>query len=81
MRCVFLWLYFECIIAEHNKQFLSYSYLTGRHNENGHIYGNNKKHERVHLTQLPPYCINASVNRVSIASDNGLAPVRRQAII
>ena len=34
------------------------------------------------LTQLPLYCrIYASENGISIGSDNGLSPIRRQAII
>ena len=33
------------------------------------------------LTHLPLVRIYASVNRVSNASDNGLSPIRRQAII
>ena len=34
----------------------------------------------VHFVQTPWYRIYASVNRVSISSDNGLSPIRRQAI-
>ena len=33
------------------------------------------------LTYFPMCCIYVSVNEVSIGSDNGLAPIRRQAII
>ena len=34
------------------------------------------------INSSPPWCrIYASVNRVSIGSDNGLSPIQRQAII
>ena len=36
----------------------------------------------IYITRLSPYCrIYASVNLVSIGSDNGLSPIRRKAII
>ena len=38
--------------------------------------------EEIGLTRLPPQCrIDASVNWVTIGPDNGLSPIRHQAII
>ena len=49
-------------------------------------FGRRQRHylhegELYDLTHLPLVRIYASVNRVSNASDNGLSPIRRQAII